>query len=301
MESLLSSRQYCIFGASGVLGTALVTHLKKHGVESKRIHSLSWEHIGKPEICTSQAELKAVISEKLDPHLSTDFIFAGGVTDPHQNFKDIYYSNIDFPQRVIAAFQNTENRFMTFGTVMEHFIKLCAQNSYLNSKLKLSQWMVKHSKTSETSGLFLHIRLHTLYGGIPKPYMFLGQIIHSIRTGTVFEMSSGEQLREYHHVDDIAASIVHLLEQSWVWAPVLEINSGEPLKLVDLAKTVFKTFGKEDLLKVGSIIRSKYENLDFKFERSPQTLLRANREPILGIVEWIKEWTGVDPHSENLR
>jgi nucleoside-diphosphate-sugar epimerase len=301
MENLLGLRQFCIFGANGVLGTSVVAHLKKQNVSPERIHCIPWDEVGKPEVCTSQSVLKSKIEVFLNPSVPTDFIFCNGVTDPHQNFKAIYYSNLEFPERVVSAFQNFQNRFLTFGTIMEHFTKLCAQNSYLNSKLKLSQWVMKHSKTAETPGTFLHLRLHTLYGGIPKPHMFLGQIIQSIRTDTPFEMSSGEQLREYHHVDDIAASVVHLLEQEWIWAPLLEMNSGEPLKLVDLAKTVFKAFGKEKLLKVGSLIRSNYENLDFKFERSPQTILRSNREPIMGIIDWVKEWTGVDPNSENLQ
>ena len=89
----------------------------------------------------------------------------------------------------------------------------------------------------------LHCRLHTLYGGEPKDHMFLGQIVNAIRSNSVFSMSSGEQLREYHHVDDIAESLATIVNSDWsLWSPILEINSGQPLKLLDLAMAIFNAF-----------------------------------------------------------
>ena len=59
----------------------------------------------------------------------------------------------------------------------------------------------------------MHLHLHTLYGGRPQAHMFLGQMIRALERGAEFAMSSGEQLREYHHVHDIAGAMVHHFRQ----------------------------------------------------------------------------------------
>ena len=41
----------------------------------------------------------------------------------------------------------------------------------------------------------------------PHPFMFAGQMLDALEKEKPFKMSGGAQLREYHHVEDIAASV----------------------------------------------------------------------------------------------
>ena len=91
-------------------------------------------------------------------------------------------------------------------------------------------------------GRAIHLHLHTLYGGQPHPHMFLGQMIGALERGAEFHMTSGEQLREYHHAHDIAGAM--LAGRDWESArePV-HLSSGAPVRLADLARAVFAGSG----------------------------------------------------------
>jgi nucleoside-diphosphate-sugar epimerase len=101
-------------------------------------------------------------------------------------------------------------------------------------------------------------------------------------------MSSGDQLREYHHADDIAASLSALLEKEWTFGPTIEISSGKPVKLGDLAQAVFRAFKKEKLLKIGALPKVSGEVIQDSYERSPDWLLVAERDPIAGVIDSIR-------------
>lgn len=216
-------------------------------------------------------------------------IFANGVTDPGLPQDEIFFSNVEFPQRVIeATLRQGDFRYLTLGTVLEHFPEACAHNPYLRSKLELGHWIAEAAARPGAAGRLLHLRLHTLYGGPPKPHMFLGQIAKALEENSLFRMSHGDQLREYHHVDDIARALVAILGREWCFGPLLEIHSGQPVRLVDLARGIFRAFGKEDLLRVGETPEALGENRDRVFPRSEAWLLPAFREPILGVIEFLR-------------
>ncbi len=229
-----------------------------------------------------------------------DVLFASGLTDPAAGAALLRQSNVEFVQKIVDASQGADARFLTFGTIQEHFPELCATNPYLESKLELGRWMVLQSKASKLRGRFLHLRLHTVYGGEPKPHMFIGQIVRSLQDQTVFRMSAGDQLREYHHADDVALGVWNLLQRDWreLADPVLDMNSGQPLRLADLARTIYREFEASDLLDVGALARPPQENTQKVFPRSPGWLLPASRDPLLGVVEQLllRDKARRDPH-----
>ena len=139
-----------------------------------------------------------------------------------------------------------------------------------------------------SEGRFLHIRLHTLYGGVVKPYMFLGQVLQSLRSGTPFSMSSGDQLREYHHVEDVGESVARLMGSGWREG-AMDLSAGAPLSLASFAKAIYAHFGKERLLRIGSLPRPEGENLDRVFPRSPESWLPSSRDAVAGVIGWLEE------------
>lgn len=268
-----------LFGSSGQIGSSLALELNQ-----REIIKLQWSEEG--------SFLGKVLST-LEPGKNYDLVFAGGVTDPKLPQDRIAYSNTLFPEKIIEATGDRPGiRYLTLGTVMENFPKACESNPYLRSKLELGRWLIEKSKQPQLAGRIRHVRLHTIYGGnerrFIKPHMFLGQIAASLEAKKEFQMSSGDQLREYHHADDIAGSLAALLHREWPSQemPILEISSGTPVRLGHLAREIFRAFGKESLLKIGAIPRAQGENLDQVFKRSEPWLLPSSREPIAGVIEW---------------
>jgi nucleoside-diphosphate-sugar epimerase len=233
--------------------------------------------------------LLARLERELEGAQACDVVFANGRTDPRFSPSELLFSNFEFPQLVVETLgaRVRDARFLTLGTIMERFPAACAANAYLASKARLGQWMAEQSARA-----FAHVRLHTVYGGAPKRHMFLGQMADAISSGKVFKMSSGQQLREYHHAEDIALSLAAILEREWDFGSAVEISSGAPLRLCDLARGVFSSFGKESLLEVGAISGASGENTEQVFPRSEAWLLPASREPLAGVVESLREFVG---------
>jgi nucleoside-diphosphate-sugar epimerase len=179
-------------------------------------------------------------------------------------------------------------RYLTIGSVLETFSSLTASNCYyLASKAALWARIERLATDPRLDGRIAHLRGHTVYGGgAPAPHSFLGQMHESLRTGRPFLMSEGRQLREYAHVDDVARSIAALLARAWGGPAAIDLSTGEPVRLSELARAVFRAFDSEHLLQVGALPTPEGENLSAKFSRSPAWLLGRPRPAIEGIVQW---------------
>ena len=277
-----------LLGSSGLIGSALVKIISG----SRPLRTVRW---------SEDPRVSEALAKSLDPKMPTDVILACGVTDPKLAAETIRYSNTEFPQRLMSnCLRLPLVRFISLGTVMENFPEACAANPYLKSKFDLGLWIQALAEKPEYLCRFRHLRLHTIYGGsreLVKPHMFLGQILGALEKNLEFKMSSGDQLREYHHVDDIAEAILGIADQDWNAneSALVGVHSGNPVRLADLANAIFSAFGKSDLLKVGRLVRPPGENLQQTFERSARHVLPNAREPIAGVIQWLKEILDVRP------
>jgi len=259
-----------VFGSSGRLGSAFVRQSTERGGAMLMI---PWD--------------RAETAESI-PDRPCDIVFAGGLTDPKLPEAEIRKANLEFPLEIIERTRSRPGtRYLTLGTILERFPEACSSNPYLKSKLELGRAISSLAAESLNNGRFLHIRLHTLYGGVIQRHMFLGQMATAIEKDTEFKMSAGTQLREYHHVDDIAVALDHILARAWQTSEI-DLNSGEAVRLAEVAKAVFESFGKTHLLRIGALPTPAGENIDRVFERSSGFFLPVSRRPIPGIIEWLR-------------
>lgn len=171
-------------------------------------------------------------------------IFAA-VTDTSVSEVTMRKINVDLPIAVMDVARQLDIGVRTFGSVLES--KAPKSSSYLMSKLDLSNEVEARREKGEN---VLHVRFHTHYGaGEPSPHMFLGQALAAIRTGKVFEMSSGNQIRQYQHVDDLLGAISLVLNENG--KAIYEISHSENLTLREIAESVFSHFGCKELLRIG--------------------------------------------------
>ena len=269
-----------IFGAHGQLGASLLKGFAQAD-PTTTLKTLSWKEVGH----LNAPLLREKIAQTGALEGPCDFILANGLTDPKISPDLLMASNLRFPQMVAEAMQGHPGcRFVTFGTIFENFPETCKTNPYMRSKLELSQWILSQANGDQR---FIHFRLHTLYGGKIVRHLFLGQMIEAIRSNSEFKMTRGDQIREYHHVDDISFAAVQFLERPNP-ATVTELNSGNPLTLHKIAKAVFAAFEKSPLLKVGAIESPAGENIEKIFPASEKSLLPKSREPLPNIILWLQ-------------
>lgn len=168
--------------------------------------------------------------------------------------------NYQLPKNILSAAGPLGIAVVTCGTIMETFNG--ADNAYIRSKRALNELV---QSGADAGASFSHVQIHTLYGGgLPSPFMFLGQMLESLNHGQAFEMSDGRQFREYHHVDDDVRAIKQALSMGKIG--VLPISHGKPVRLRDLAITIFDALGRRKDLKVGELQRAQGENVAYIYD-----------------------------------
>jgi nucleoside-diphosphate-sugar epimerase len=203
---------------------------------------------------------------------------------------ELMLANVERPVSLMeATVDRKQYRYLSLGSVLEMRSSLAASNPYLASKAALWTRIKGLAADPRFNGRLMHLRGHTFYGGAPAPHLFLGQMYDSLRAAKPFRMSEGRQLREYAHVDDVAFSIIALLSRTWTGPFAVDLNTGEPVALGDLARAVFRAFDCEHLLQLGALPTPLGENMDVRFPRSPDWLLGQPRPAIQGIIGWFSE------------
>lgn len=277
-----ASRNAVLIGHSGFLGTALRAAIEVRS--GTRVELVSGEFVRQ----VLEGGGREAVSSLFVPGIVQDWICAVGIVNPGADPAAIEAINVEFPRRLYALLGNLAPaeavRLVTIGSVLESHGALASSNAYLASKSRMFDALSGAGDALR----WHHIRLHTLYGGSkrPHPFMFAGQMFDALIRKERFRMSSGTQLREYHHVQDIAESILSFLSGSGQ-DRIVELSSGEPIRLRDLASVVFKYFNGLDLLEIGSKIHSQGEVFESVYQRSPY--LTTSRDPIQGVIRWFKE------------
>ena len=219
------------------------------------------------------------------------WIFAVGVTDPSRPEDELMRINVEAPVKLHSALcravaQGEQIRFATFGSVLEERSEMAAGNPYIRSKARLNGLWRERASTSIVP--WTHYQLHTLDGRQPPhAFMFLGQMEAALRQQIPFPMSSGDQLREYHHADDAATNVLHHLRTATPRTDRVAMSSGYATRLRELAEAAFHHFGRLDLLRVGTLPAQRGEVFEAHYRRSEHVV--AFRDPIRGVIAWLEE------------
>jgi nucleoside-diphosphate-sugar epimerase len=212
-------------------------------------------------------------------------IFAA-ITDNSAGKEDMRRVNLDLPLGVLDAVASeglgAHTKVWTFGSALER--RYAMSSPYLKLKLLLSEEVVRRFNSGQ---LTAHIRMHTVYGaGFPKQHMFLGQALAALSSGEVFSMSSGLQVRQYVHVDDLVSALDLILEDES--KGIYEVTSPETNTLGDIAVSIFRHFGAIDRLRLGVLSTNSHEPIDPIYKMDPLYSSVEFRPTLLGINEYFE-------------
>jgi nucleoside-diphosphate-sugar epimerase len=282
----MNLRSVILFGSSGRIGRAVSAALADIGCA---VQAVSWLDSSTRAV----RDRREILAQLADVRGNADIVFASGLTDPSASAVDLSLANVERPVGIIeATIERKQFRYLTIGSVLETFSGLAESNRYLASKVALWARLQQLAVDPRLGGRIMHLRGHTFYGGMPVPHLFLGQMYESLRAAKPLQMSEGRQLREYAHVDDVALSIIAVLARSWSGPVAIDLSTGEPVRLADLARSIFRAFDCERLLQVGALPTPAGENLGMKFPRSPPWLLGQPRPAVEGIIAWFSDLLG---------
>lgn len=220
----------------------------------------------------------AEISQKFN---SRYLINTVGIVSKSYSPDFIRHWNFLFPKYLYNICQKLDLMLVTLGSIHEGIPKMCRGNPYLESKKELEQFLMKDNFENS-----VHFQINTWYGGRRvHPEMFLGQIIDSVRNKTVFDMSDGRQLREYHHVFDDAVCLLKTLQNDVRGTQT--ISHGEIFTLEEIAFEIFQYFGCENLLKLNTIKSARFDVRDKSYlvQRNSSCSFRPTMKGLFEYVE----------------
>lgn len=183
-------------------------------------------------------------------------IVTKSIINPNYDFNEINKWNFLFQKKIIQVLELHNIKAYVFftGSIFE---KTLVRNNYLDSKRNLSNYISKNEFCYVSPYV---VRFHTLYGiGIPPSNMFLGQIFNSLKNKTIFNMSDGNQIRQYHHYDDVSSFLLNIVSSSKLNLKIIDVTGKEWVRLKDLAYSIYENFNCLELLNIGTIQKANNE------------------------------------------
>lgn len=189
------------------------------------------------------------------------------------NYKSLFHFEHNLPVHyhfLKNMITNGLNDLAVTGTCFEYGMKegclsedMCADpgNSYALAKDSLRKFLVDLQKNAPFN--FKWIRLFYMYGTGQNANSLLSQLQKALDMGEeTFNMSGGEQLRDYLPVERVADYIVKIALQKQ-FQGIINCCSGIPVTIKKLAEEFVEKSGKTIKLNLGHYPYSDYEPMNF--------------------------------------
>ena len=270
-----------VIGSNGLVSTAIQQHyIDQETVVVRSQIAKSWA------VSDSESRIREYVNSL--PIRPSKIINCAGLTDPKLSKQLHVDVNFELPKNLLNFSEEEEIDLITFGSVMENNSELCLQNPYLRAKEMFFSYISDRVKTNSK---FLHLQLHTLYGGKkPHSHMFLGQMFAAIEKGGEFRMTDGLQLREYHHIDDDIQALTRIFDTKSYG--IIEISHNEKLTLRSIAEFVFSEFNVTSKLKLGELPNPSIELYTSEINLDSDARQKGFRATLPGITDYLRELLG---------
>ncbi len=111
------------------------------------------------------------------------------------------------------------------------------------------------------------LRASVVYGPGQRAPMFIPSMVDSAANGKVFEMTKGEQTRDFLFVSDLADAILKACIEEKSSGEIINIGAGNPVKLVEAVK-IMQSIAKDFKANIGSKPYRDNEIFDYYFDIS---------------------------------
>lgn len=282
-----------ITGATGYIGTHLLVKLKEYTYklvvrkfhneypkDSQVIYNKDKINIFKKEI--EQYNPEIVI------HLAS---FLTSLDDIH-SIKKVIDSNITFTSILLESLKNTNVKlFINTGTFAEFYgndEKLNPAYYYAASKIA-SRSIIKYFKNI-IGFKTINIIPYTVYGGKSRNKKVIDYIINSIDSDSPVNMTSGKQILDFIHINDVVEFYIHCLKNMELLQDEEDyhIGTGVGTSIRELSFIIEKEYLKKTNIKWGS---KEYRTLDIMKAIAPTIKLKEklNWEAKISIVNGIRK------------
>jgi nucleoside-diphosphate-sugar epimerase len=269
-----NKKKILVVGGTGFLGFHIIKEAKKRKLS---VHSISL-HSPKPH--RHHKDVKYIhldisnfqsLKKKLNDN-SFDYVINAGGYGEHPDFgykgdkliKSHLYGLINLLNILI---KKKIKKFIQIGSSSEygkvtspiHEIKKCLPNTPYS--------IAKISCTNILLNLYLNIkfpvtifRLFQVYGPAQDNNRLLPYLIKNCLRNKKFKTTSGNQLNDFCHVNDVVNAIFKSLNQKKTNGQIINLGSGQPTKILNLILLVKNLIGKGQPI-IGSLKHKKGMNM----------------------------------------
>lgn len=182
-------------------------------------------------------------------------VVPGGAADPEANFRWVQ-ATLELARqfaaaggtRAVMAGSCAEYDWRQ-GYCVEQLTQLAPRSSY--GVCKNATRLVCERYFAELGLSFAWARIFFVYGPHEPLPRFIPSIVTSLNKRTVAPCTHGDQVRDYLHVEDAAEACVSTLETD-IQGPI-NIASGQPVRLREMAGYVARRLKGEHLLRLGAL------------------------------------------------
>lgn len=259
-------------GATGFIGSQVAKLLVSQGVE---VYALVRENSSLWRIKDIEPELRLIYGDllafdQISAHLET--------IEPELCIHSAWYVE---PGRYLTAHENLSmlkaslhlvseltrvgcQRFVGLGTCFEYDLSLGylseqsltrPQTLYAASKLALQMVIDQLANSTNMSAVWL--RLFYQYGPFENKQRLVSAVICSLLQNQAVKVTKGEQVRDFLHIEDVAAAIWSVA-QSKLSGPV-NLGSGQPVTVHSLVTTIGVMLNRQELIMWGALPYSPAE------------------------------------------
>lgn len=265
---------FLVTGATGFIGKHVVNNALRlrHEVKvvtrdvemSRAIFGHKVQHISAPEFFHNKAKLNG--DEKVI-HLAWEDV---------SNYMDAknFDENLAIQKRFIDSFLKYGLSDLTIaGTCLEYGLRegKCSESNKVEggfptsyAKLKTELYGYLKSKKKEDDNINIKwLRFFYLYGVGSRSKSLLSLLLKAIKDGDeVFNMSLGDQKRDFINVDTLSYNVVKIAEQNEVTG-IINIGNGKPRSVEEFVETIKQIKGSDIKLNKGYYDYPTYEAKDF--------------------------------------
>jgi len=240
-----------ITGCTGFIGRSVVRHALSAGHKvtapvrsmSKAATALPIDHPSLTlEQCDSISSYEETGRHDALIHLAWEDVGA------HTNPKNLLQNTNDQFLFLTRLIDSGVKNLTVAGTCLEYGLtdgclsedgRLNPVSFYGLAKMTLSQMLAIHCQSKPGVDL-KWLRYFYVYGANQRPQSLLRQLMNAIENGDeAFNMSPGDQLRDFIHVETLAHNTLMVAQQSLVTGPI-NIGNGKPTKVLDFVEDLIR-------------------------------------------------------------
>lgn len=306
-----SNRRVLVTGAAGFIGSHLVKRLLDEGAE---VHVLlkagdsTWrikDHLDRLVVSESDiADLSSLQSTipRIKPHLVFHLAALVDVARVWDAVLPMTRTNLLGTINLLTALQKSSFEMFVHTSSSEEYGAApapCREDQrelpispYSFSKLSSTHFCQMAAKTFDLP--ITTLRLFPAYGPFQESGMFIPSAITALLKTRAFQMSPGEQKREFNFVDDVVEAYLRVAGCSAARGEVLNVGNGIPYTLKQVVGMIQQLIGGDLKVEIGALPYRKGEGAESycdnsKLRRltgwSPQVSLE---EGLQLTVEWYK-------------